>query len=161
MYRVSLLVIAFVVFGGDLLAQAPVTPAEKIKAAEAEAERQELVNLELETARSIQIRNMAFFKRVYSDDFFATTSAGQFLNKTEYLRGVESAPAQYISFVASDIHVRFFENTAVVNCLWSMRGKLNGRDFSRQSRVTHIYVNGTRGWQAVSSQETWLPGGER
>jgi len=51
-----------------------------------------------------------------------------------------------------------FEDTAVVTCLWSMRGTQGGKAFSRQSRVTHVYVYGQRGWQAVASQETQLPG---
>lgn len=139
----------------------PITPAEKALAAEAETERQELVNLERETARSIQIRNLAFFRRVYSDDFFATTAGGQLLDKTAYLRTVEISPIQYLSFVASDVHVRFFEDLAVVTSLWSMRMVSEGKTVSRQCRVTHMYVNGTHGWQAVSSQETMLPGGER
>lgn len=135
--------------------------AARAAAAEAEEHRQELVNLERETARGLQLHNMAFFRRVYSDDFFGTTGFGQLLDKPAYLNQIENSPTQYDSFVATDIRVRIFEDTAVVSCMWSMRGRSGGKSFSRQSRVTHIYVNGTRGWQAVSSQETPLPGGER
>jgi hypothetical protein len=127
-------------------------------AAAAEMNRQELVNLELETARAIQLHNMAFFRRVYSEDFLATSAIGQLLNKSTYLLQIDSSPSQYVSFVASDVRVRIFQDTAVVSSMWNMRGTLHGKSFSRQTRVTHMYVNGTRGWQAVASQETPLPG---
>ena len=68
------------------------------------------------------------------------------------------APLASSSFVASDIKVRMFQDTAVVTCLWSSRGTQGLRQFSRQWRVTHVYVYGQRGWKTVASQETLLPG---
>jgi len=35
---------------------------------------------------------------------------------------------------------------------------LDGRPFTRQSRVIQVFVYGQRGWLAVASQETLLPG---
>lgn len=125
---------------------------------EVEIDRQEVVNLEHETARALQFNNVTFFRRVYSDDFIGTTSYGGAVDKAKFLNAVESSPAKYESFTASDIRVRFYRDTAVVNCLWSARGTTRGHFFSSQSRVIHVYINGPRGWQAVASQETPLPG---
>jgi ketosteroid isomerase-like protein len=128
------------------------------EAAEAEIQREELVNLQQETVRALQLHNGSFFNRVYSDDFLWTSPSGGNLDKTKFVDNVESSNIKYSSFVVSDIRVRVFQQTAVVTCLWSARGSSNGSNFSRQSRVITVYVSGQRGWQVVASQETQLPG---
>ena len=147
------------------LALAPIVRAQQNPqelrelAAQAEMQRQELFNLESETARALQWNSATFFRRVYSEDFIGIAGTGEVMNKQRYLDAVQSSSIKYSSFIATDIRVRIYQETAVVSCLWSAHGTISGRSVSRQYRVTHIYVNGTRGWQAVSSQETLLPGG--
>ena len=127
-------------------------------AAEKEMRRQELTNLENETARAIQWNTGTFFRRVYSEDFLGALPSGQVLDKTAYIANIEGSGIKYTDFHVTDIRVRVYEETAVVTCLWSYRGSRGNQNFARQSRVTHVYVYGQRGWQAVSSHETVLPG---
>ena len=127
-------------------------------AVENESRFQEVTNLEKETARALQWNTGALFRRVYADDFQGVLPSGQILNKEAWIASVENSDIKYSSFVASDIRVMMFEETAVVTCLWSARGTRNGRGFARQSRVTHVYLYGVGGWKAVASQETLLPG---
>ena len=142
--------------------QRSLTPAEMQEmrelAKEKEVKQEELSNLERETARAIQWNTGTFFRRVYGEDFEGILPSGQVLNKTAWITSVESSNIKYSSFVASDIRVKMFEETAVVTCLWSARGTREGKAIARQSRVTHVYVYGQRGWQAIASQETLLPG---
>jgi hypothetical protein len=142
--------------------QRPLTPAEMQEmrelAKEKEMKEEELSNLERETARAIQWNTGTFFRRVYGEDFEGILPSGQVLNKTAWITSVENSNIKYSSFVASDIRVKMFEETAVVTCLWSARGTRDGKAIARQSRVTHVYVYGQRGWQAIASQETLLPG---
>jgi hypothetical protein len=51
------------------------------KAAEEEMQRQELVNLQGETVRAIQMNNTAFFRRVFSDDYLGTFPSGRLMDK--------------------------------------------------------------------------------
>jgi hypothetical protein len=142
-------------------ARAQLTAAEmREKAAAEEMQRQELVNLQGETVRAIQMNNTAFFRRVYSDDFMGTLPGGRVLDKAALLSVLQSSSTstKYTTFLATDVRIRIYENTAVVTCLWSSRGTSEGHNFSRQSRVTTVYVYGQRGWLAVASQETQLPG---
>jgi hypothetical protein len=127
-------------------------------AKEKEVKEEELVNLEKETARALQWNNGALFRRVYGEDFVGILPSGQIMNKAGWIAAIENSGAKYSSFVATDIRVRMFEETAVVTCLWSSRGTQGGHAFSRQLRVTHVYIYGQRGWQAIASQETLLPG---
>jgi len=128
------------------------------EAAQGEMQREELVNLQKETVRALQLHNGSFFNRVYSDDFLWTSPGGTNMDKAAFVAAVQNSSVNYASFVVSDIRVRTFQNTAVVTCLWSSRGTLNGSPFFRQSRVINVYIYGQRGWQVVASQETQLPG---
>jgi len=140
------------------LALAPAWPGQEPDAPpNPEMQRQEIVNLENETAHAIQQNNGTFFRRVYSEDFIGTLSHGQSVNKAQFIDAVQTSGMKYESFIASDIRVRFFRDVAVANSLWSLRTNLNGQRVGGQFRVTHVYVSGPRGWQAVSSQATPLP----
>jgi hypothetical protein len=127
-------------------------------AKEAEVKQEELLNLEKETAHALQWNTGTFFRRIYGDDFIGVLETGRVLDKASYIQSIETSTAKYVSFIASDIRVRMYQDTAVVTCLWSARGTQGDRSFSRQYRVTHVYVYGQRGWQAVASQQTLLPG---
>jgi hypothetical protein len=122
-----------------------------------EMERQELVNLEKEAGRAIQLNNPGFFKRVYSEDFSGTLSHGQVVNKLQFMNVVQSAEVKYDTFSVSDINVHIYQDTAVATALWSARGEYRGQRLNTQMRSIHVYVNGPRGWHAVSGAITQLP----
>lgn len=127
------------------------------EAAQAEIERQEILNLEREAARAIQLNNGTFFRRVYSDDFTGILSHGQPVNKTTLLEAVQTTEVKYDSFNASDINIRIYEDTAIATCLWSARGVFKGRRFDSGIRAIHVYINTPRGWRVVAGQATILP----
>jgi ketosteroid isomerase-like protein len=123
-----------------------------------DTKQEELVNLERETARAMQWNNGTLFRRIYGDDFVGVLPSGQITDKTGWIASVENSGVKYSSFIASDIRIRMFQDTAVVTCLWSARGTRDGQALSKQLRVTHVYIYGQRGWQAIAGQETLLPG---
>lgn len=139
-------------------AQNPTSAELREQAKENDAKQDELVNLEKETGRALLMNSGNMFRRVYGEDFIAILPSGQILNKAQWIATVEDTRTKYTSFVVSDIRVRMFEDTAIVTCLWSSHGIVNGRSASQQWRVTHVYIYGQRGWQAIASQETLLPG---
>ncbi len=143
-------------------AQQKLTPAQvaelREQAARVHQGMEELLNLERETARALQLSNATFFRRVYSDEFVGTGLYGQVMDKSALVASVETSQVKYSSVIASDIKVRIFENAGVVTCLWTARGSVGGHPLSRQSRVTRVYLYGSRGWKVIASQETLLPG---
>src|ERR1700743_595342 len=124
-----------------------------------EMQREEIVNLETEAARAIQTNAGTFFRRVYADDFAGTSSHGQVVNKTSFISAVQNGEVKYDAFIASDVNVRLFRDTAVATCLWSARGVYRDERFSSQMRVIHVYINTPHGWRVVSGQITLLPPG--
>lgn len=119
--------------------------------------RQEIVNLEMETAHAIRLGDTAFFHRVYSDDFSGTLSHGEVVGKTAFINAVQSDLFKYVAFSASDINVHLYRDTAVATCMWSLRVIFKGQSLSNQIRVMHIYVRGGGGWRVVAGQASALP----
>jgi hypothetical protein len=122
-----------------------------------EMQRQEIVNLEKESAHAIQLSDGTFFRRVYSDDFTGTLSRGEAVNKAGFINAVQSTAVKYEAFNASDIRIHIFRETAVATCLWSARGIVKGQYVNSQMRVMHIYVNSGSGWKVVAGQASPLP----
>ena len=122
-----------------------------------EVERQEITNIERETARAIQLHSGTFFRRVYSDDFHGVMSYGLPVTKAEWIQAIEAPTVQYDSFIVTDIDIRLYKDTAVATCLWSWRGNLKDQKIYSQMRVLHVYVNGARGLKIVAAQGTPLP----
>jgi len=127
------------------------------QSANPEMEREEIVNMEGETARAFLLNNATFFHRVYSDDFVGTLSHGQPVDRAALIALVQSGNVKYNVFIANDVKVRIYQDLAVATCLWTSRGEYRGRPFNTQMRVTHVYVNTTRGWHVISAQHTALP----
>ena len=122
-----------------------------------EVERQEIVSLEKEAGRAIQLGNGTFFRRIYSDEFAGTLSHGQQVNRDQWIAGIEAPSVKRESFSVSDIRVRIFQETAVATCLWSSRFVINGQHLSSQLRAIHVYINTPNGWHVISGQTTNLP----
>ena len=118
----------------------------------------EIITLERECARAIQLNNGTFFRRVLSDDFIGTLSHGQPVDKAQWIDIVQSPALKYQSFTASGIGVRFYQDTAVATSIWTFYGVYKGQRVSGQLRAIHVYVNGPGGWHVVASQATnFLP----
>jgi hypothetical protein len=125
-----------------------------------EMQRQELINLEKENARAIQLHNSTFFKSVYSEDFTGVSRYGEVVNKAGMIRDVGTNPLEFISVVSSDPQIKMFRDAAYVLSMRSEVGHANGKKFYNQFRVLRVYVNTPRGWRIVSQLETKLIAGE-
>jgi len=132
---------------------------QRALAMELDVDSQELLTLERETAHAMSLNNSSFFARVYTDDYVGTVASGETRDKRALLASIQNSRARYFSFIASNVSVRVYGPSAVVTCTWSTRGEQDGRTFSRQYRVIHVYVNNRAGgWRVVAGQETLLPG---
>src|SRR6266852_4515634 len=137
--------------------QACVARCFTASAVDPELQRQEIISLEKEAARAIQSNAGTFFRRVYSDEFAGALSHGQLVDKAQWIEVIESSSVKYQSFIASDIKVRLFEDTAVATCLWSSRRIVKSQIISSQMRAIHVYISTPSGWHVVSGQTTNLP----
>jgi len=86
--------------------------------------------------------------------FAGALSHGQPVDKAQWIEAIESPAAKYQSFIASDVKVRTFQDTAVATFLWSSRRIVKGQVISSQMRAIHVYISTPSGWHAVSGQIT-------
>ncbi len=122
-----------------------------------ELRRQEIVSLEKEAGRAIELKNGTYFRRVYSEDFAGTLSHGQQVNKAQWIALIQSDAVKYESFNTSDIKVQVYQDMAIATCLWSSRFSSKGQRLGHQMRAIHVYLNGASGWHVVSGQISNLP----
>jgi Domain of unknown function (DUF4440) len=126
-------------------------------AAQADTQTMELVNLERQNARALQLGNSTFFNAVYSDDFSGVNWYGEVLNKAKQIRAIQTSTATYDFVHCSDVQVRIYRDVASVSSLLTERGTSQGKSFIRQLRVLHVYLNTPGGWRVIAAQETQLP----
>jgi ketosteroid isomerase-like protein len=122
-----------------------------------ELQRQEVIALEKETARAIQLGDATFFRRVYSDEFSGVLSHGDTVDKAGFIAAVQAPTIKYDSFTASDVKVRLYRDLAVATSSWSMRGVVKGQQVNGQMRVMHVYIYTSGGYHVVTGQTTLLP----
>ena len=150
---------ALLIYPALLPAQTTAQKRDRAITAEMEVEGVELVALEKETAHAMALNNSSFFQRVYNDDYVGVAPTGEIMDRSALVASIQRSTAQYSSFIATNINVRIYGPTAVVTCTWSTRGVQDGRSFSKQYRVIHVYLNNsTGGWKVVAGQQTMLPG---
>lgn len=152
MLRIAVLFTMALALSPCLRAQDPDAPPPN-----QEMQRQEIVNMEGETARAMLLNNGSFFHRVYSEDFVGLLTQGQRVDRNGLINLVQSSEIKYQVFIANDIKVRLYQDIAVATCLWTSRGVFRGEHFNSQIRVTHVYVNTPQGWHVVAAQNTALP----
>ena len=122
-----------------------------------ELQRQEVVVLEKEAARAIQLGDATFFRRIYSDDFSGVLSRGELVDKASFIAAVQAPQIKYESFIASDVKVRLYRDLAVATSTWSMRAVLRGQPVTSQMRAVHVYMYTSSGYRVVTGQTTLLP----
>jgi hypothetical protein len=94
---------------------------------------------------------------VYSDDFSGVLSRGVIVDKRSFIAATQAPEIKYDSFIASDIKVRLYRDTAVATSLWSIRAVLKGQQVSSQMYVLHVYLYTAAGYHVVTGQITSLP----
>lgn len=122
-----------------------------------ELQRQEVIALEREAARAIQLHDPTFFDRLYSDDYNGILSHGEPVDKLRLIAAVQTPDIKYESFTASNIKVRVYRDTAVATCVWSLRAIFKGQKINSQMLAMHVYVYTSSGYHVVTGQTTLLP----
>ena len=140
-------------------ALAPGEPSAKTAEAEPQkvsTEEQEIRTLEAKLNEAIVRADLAFFDRVFADDFTHTNHTGAFRTKAQWLEnhkpGVKSP---YDSFDTEDLAIRLYGETAVVTGRSIPKGKDSlGQAITGQFRFTRVWVKRDGRWQVVAFQGT-------
>ena len=123
---------------------------------------QELMALERAIGEANVRRDKAFFERIEAEEFIFTDASGGITTKKEDVSSLDTPPApdapRLISYVPDDMRVYLYDDTAVVfgRVTTTVRTK-EGKELSRQSRFTDVFVRRDGRWQLVAGHSSRIP----
>jgi ketosteroid isomerase-like protein len=112
---------------------------------------QQLIQLENDWLKAISQHDTASLDSILADDFLDTTYTGEVRTKRDAILRATAGNNAIDSQRLSDVHVRFYGNTAIVTGLNTVTAKAFGE---AKVRFTDVFVKNGNRWQAVSAQET-------
>jgi hypothetical protein len=123
---------------------------------------QELMELERAIGDANVRRDKAFFERVEAEEFIFTDAGGGLTTKREDVGSLDTPPAagapRLVSYVPDEMRVYLYDKTAVVfgRVTTTVRDR-EGKEVSRQSRFTDVFVRRDARWQLVAGHSSRLP----
>ena len=108
-----------------------------------------------EQARQAALKaDVAAVDKLLADDFTGITAFGGIITKADLSELFKSGKLKYEAIDVSDMKVRVYGNTALVNSTANVKGHLGDTDISGQYRSVRVWVKRKGQWQTVSFQST-------
>jgi ketosteroid isomerase-like protein len=96
-----------------------------------------------------------------TDDFTHTHANGQVEHKAGYLKGVESGAHKFLALDLSDVHVRSYGDTAIVDEHMHLRANNGGHIADVQNLVMTVWTKQDGQWREAAWIAVPMPGGTR
>jgi ketosteroid isomerase-like protein len=104
-----------------------------------------------EWVKALVRRDGETLNRIMADDFvFTYPLEGD--DKVQFINDVVSGDLNVKQLIRENVNVRIWGHTAVLSALDSAQWFYQGRDFSGQYKIVHIYANREECWQLVAVQ---------
>ncbi len=95
--------------------------------------------------------DVATYEKLTADDFITIGTAGGAFVKTEIVELLKSGKLKYDAYNYSDIKVRTYGDTALVNCTLNQKGRVGERDLiPGPFLVVLVWAKRNGQWQTVS-----------
>ncbi len=98
--------------------------------------------------------DVATIDKLTADDFIGIDPTGGTSTKAEGLESFKSGKLKLEAIEISDMKVRVYKDTAVVNTTTNLKGHFGAIDISGQYRGVRVWVKRKGQWQSVSFQST-------
>jgi uncharacterized protein (TIGR02246 family) len=115
---------------------------------------QEIRALEEQLVQSAQKNDPSFLERHATDDYVGITGMGDVVTKNQIVQDLRSGKLRYQSLQTSNINVRQYGNTAIVNGESNVSLVRNGQPISGNYRYTRVWVKQDGGWKVASMEST-------
>lgn len=150
----ALLFVAGLVFAGQPFRVLAATPAGD---AEAKAD-QEVLKINSECNDAELRGDVAAMDMCETPDFTHTHANGMVEHKAEYLKGVGSGAHKFLALDLSDVHVRSYGDTAIVDEHMHLRADNSGRIADVQNLVMTVWTKQQGKWREAAWIAVGLPG---
>lgn len=135
--------VVLLVFAVTGIAQTPAKP-------KSESVEQQLIKLENEWCDAELKTDLAFFERIFADDFIMLDPEGVVLTKGQYIANLKSGESVFTSITSDNIRVHLYGDTAVVFGRETLKGQSKGVDISGQYLWTDTWVKIESHWKCVA-----------
>lgn len=105
--------------------------------------------------------DVAAMDKCETEDFTHTHANGQVEQKAGYLKGVGSGAHTFLALDLSDVHVRSYGDTAIVDEHMHLRANNGGRIADVQNLVMTVWTRHNGKWREAAWIAVPLPGGTR
>jgi uncharacterized protein (TIGR02246 family) len=136
---------------GHAHGQAPATFADAAKAAET------VKGLDAKRFEAQTKGDLDTLTSLLADDLVYVHSSAALDGKSGFLDSLRTGKTRYVSIEPSDVTVRVYGHTAIVNGVAKLSVTTNGQTNSFSLRYTDVWVMRDNKWQMVSWQSTRLP----
>ena len=96
----------------------------------------------------------SFLEKYLADDYIGVGGDGRVFTKTESIQRRKSGAVKIESIDELALKIRMYGDTAVVNSLASVRGIIDGKPLTGDSRATFVWVKQKGIWKEVAFQLT-------
>jgi hypothetical protein len=96
----------------------------------------------------------SFLEKYLADDYIGIGGDGRVFTKTESIQRRKSGAVKIESIDELAVKVRMYGGTAVVNSLASVRGTIDEKPITGDSRASFVWVKQNGNWKEVAFQTT-------
>jgi len=115
----------------------------------------EQINALHEQSRKAALKgDTSFLEKYLADDYIGVGGDGRAFTKTESIQRRKSGAVKIESIDELAVKIRMYGDTAIVNSLASVRGMIDGKPLTGDSRATFVWVKQKGNWKEVAFQST-------
>jgi hypothetical protein len=120
------------------------------------AAEQEVLKVEDERLQAFQNADVATLERIFAPEFTFVSANGEYHTLAELLSDVRSGKLKYTSLSHSDVHVRVYENTAILTGRSASKYLQDGKPGGAPRSYLNVYIKREGQWRLVARQETLM-----
>jgi ketosteroid isomerase-like protein len=95
-----------------------------------------------------------YLEKYLADDYVGVGGDGRVFTKTESIQRRKSGAVKVESIDELAVRIRVYGDTAIVNSLASLKGMIDGKAMTGDSRATFVWVKQKGNWKEVAFQIT-------
>ena len=118
---------------------------------------QDIVLLEQMWADAVSRPDIPALEKLLSDNVTYVHASGNLETKIQFINSLKSGDRKYLPLILEDLHVRVFNDAAVVTGRYNLKLVSKGREIANVNRYIHVYVRVGDTLRLVAHQATNVP----
>lgn len=120
------------------------------------AAEEEVLKVESQRLQAIKDSDVATLERIFAPEFTFVSAVGEYHTLAELLSDIRSGRLKYTSQQHSDVHVRVYDNSAILTGRSGSKYVLDGKPGGDPRSYLNVYIKRDGQWRLVARQETLM-----